>query len=303
MRATSPERNTTSGLAPVTEVPRPMPPASPPYLNTVANLRGCDRNGRRRWVGTGFFCHTGHWFDAKRKVLFLVTNAHVVDNDFKQLEVLFPPIGGGLLMSFSVTAEIGTTTDTWNLNRKEDLAVLRLDGEHLPEREIRRRSFDVYHGALAVRDLRWLRVEQGDEAFMVGWVLPQECGNRQFPGLRLATISGLPRRVKPGRWITLDGVVLGGNSGSPVVLRRDPIAGSGAGSGAAGKLIGVVCRTWNWAKVIQADETASPSKPAKTSDDSRSFPWTSCGCWSPRLQSMSGSPRRSNRSSGDGGAG
>ena len=235
-----------------------MPPASPPYLNTVAILKGCDRSGRRWGAGTGFFCHVGHWFDAERKTLFLVTNAHVVDNDFERLEVLFPPIGGGLVRSFSVTAEIGTATDTWNLNRKEDLAVLRLDGEHLPEREIRRRSFDVYNDALAVWELRWLRVKQGDEAFMVGWVLPQECGNRQFPGLRLATISGLPRRVRRGRWITLDGVVLGGNSGSPVVLRRDPIAGSGAGSGEAGKLIGVVCRTWNWASVIRADENGVP---------------------------------------------
>ena len=90
-----------------------MAPASPPYLNTVARLEGCDQSGRRRWAGTGFFCNTDYWFDAERKVLFLVTNAHVVDKDFKQLEVLFPPIGGGLLTSFSVTAEIGTATDTW----------------------------------------------------------------------------------------------------------------------------------------------------------------------------------------------
>ena len=235
-----------------------MPPTFRPNPNIVVRLVGRTRSGQRRWKGTGFFCRVRHWFDSEREILLLVTNAHVIHGDFEDFEVIFPPAGGGEVEPFTVTAKIGLAADKWTVDRERDLAVLRLDGEHLPEPEIRRRSFDVDHDALAVWELRRRRIAPGDEAFLVGFVLPQEPACRQFPGLRLATISGLPQRVRPGRQFMLDGVVLGGNSGSPVVLRRDPAAGGGSGSGAAGKLLGIVCGLGSIASVIRVDENGVP---------------------------------------------
>ncbi len=235
-----------------------MSPTIPPYLNTVAQLERFDRNGRSAGAGTCFFVRARHRTDPERESLFLVTNAHVIDKDFGQLDVLVPPIGGGLVSSFTVTAEIGLGAATWEVDREQDLAVLRLDGEHLPIDEIRRRSFDVDDDALGLRELRRLRVGPGDEAFLVGFILPHELGDRRCPGLRLATISRLTRRMEPARSFMLDGVTLPGNSGSPVVLRRDRTNGGDAASGAAGKLIGTLCHHWHLASVIRTDENGVP---------------------------------------------
>ena len=235
-----------------------MSPTPPPYLNTVARLERYDRNGRSAGAGTCFFVRARHRYDPERESLFLVTNAHVIDKDFGHLDLLVPPIGGGLVRSFTVTAEIGAGAANWEVDREQDLAVLRLDGEHLPTDEIRRRSFDVDDDALVLRELRRLRVGPGDEAFLVGFVLPQERGDRRCPGLRLATISRLTRRVEPSRSFMLDGVTLPGNSGSPVVLRRDRTNGGDAASGAAGKLIGTLCAHWHLASVIRSDENGVP---------------------------------------------
>lgn len=235
-----------------------MSPTVPPYLNTVAQLERYDRNGRSAGGGTGFLVQVRHWYDTERESRFLVTNAHIVDGDLGHIDVRIPPIRGGLAKSFTVTAETGVEAATWEVDRKQDLAVLRLDEEHLPADEIRRRSFDVDNDALAVRELRDLRVGPGDEAFLVGFVDPQERRDRRFPGLRLATISRLARRVKPSRPFLLDGVSLPGNSGSPVVLRRDRTIGGGAGSGAAGKLIGILRGGCNPANVIRSDENGVP---------------------------------------------
>lgn len=235
-----------------------MSAALPPFLHAVAQLDQWDRNDRYAGRGTCFFCRVRHPYDIERESLFLVTSAHVIDKDCRRLDVLFPPIGGGLVTSFAVTAEIGVTAATWEVDRKQDLAVLRLDGEHLPTDEIRRRSLDLDNDSLAVWELRWLRVGPGDEAFLVGFVNPYERGDRQFPGVRLATISRLARRVSPSRPFVLDGVSLPGNSGSPIVLRRNPTTGGGTGSGAAGKLIGVACRAGNMASVIRSDDNGVP---------------------------------------------
>ena len=235
-----------------------MSPTLPPYLNTVALLERYDRNGRSAGAGTCFFVRARDRYDPERESLFLVTNAHVIDKDFGQFDLLVPPIGGGLVRSFTVAAEIGAGAANWEVDREQDLAVLRLDGEHLPTDEIRRRSFDVDDDALALRELRRLRVGPGDEAFLVGFVLPQERGDRQCAGLRLATISRLTRRVEPRRSFILEGVTLSGNSGSPVVLRRDRTNGGDAASGAAGKLIGTLCKHWHLASVIRTDENGVP---------------------------------------------
>ena len=235
-----------------------MSSTPPPYLNAVARLERYDRNGRSAGAGTCFFVRARHRYDPERESLFLVTNAHVIDKDFGHLDLLVPPMGGGLVRSFTVTAEIGDEAATWEVDREQDLAVLRLDGEHLPTDEIRRRSFDVDDDALALRELRRLRTGPGDEAFLVGFILPHERGDRQCPGLRLATISRLTSRVESTPSFMLEGVTLPGNSGSPVVLRRDRTNGGDAASGATGKLIGTLCNHWHLASVIRTDENGVP---------------------------------------------
>lgn len=231
-----------------------------PYLSTVVMFEANDQNGNRFWAGTGFCCLARHWNDATREFRILATNAHVVDRGFERIHVSFPPTGGAAVKPFTVTGKIDGGRATWKVDRKQDLAVLLLEGEHPPLDQIRPRSFDVEAGALSLWQLWEQGVGLGDEAFLVGFVLPREARHRKFLGVRLASISRLPRWVTRRKPFILEGTAFPGNSGSPVILSPGQTAGGNHDGGAGGKLIGIVRAADSPPTVLRSDERGVPAE-------------------------------------------
>ena len=237
-----------------------MPSAPRPYLNTVVMFEARNGDGHRFWAGTGFCCRARHWNDATREFRILVTNAHVVDRDFERIRVSFPPTGGDAVQPFTVTGRIDEGLGTWEVDRKQHLAVLLLQGEQPSLDQIRPRSFDVEADALSLGQLREQGFGPGDEAFLVGFVLPREPGHRKFPGVRLTSISRLPRRMRRRQPFILEGIALPGNSGSPVVLSPGRTADGNHDGGAGGKLIGITYAAHSPPTVIRSDRRGVPAE-------------------------------------------
>ena len=231
-----------------------------PYLSTVIMFEAHGQNGNRFWAGTGFCCHTRYWNDATREFRLLATNAHVIDRGFERIHVSFPPTGGDAVEPFTVTGKIEEGRGTWKVDRKQDLAVLLLEGEQPSLDQIRPRSFDVEASALSLWQLREQGFGPGDEALLAGFVLPHEPRRRKFPGVRLATISRLPWRAKRRQPFILEGTALAGNSGSPVVLSPGQTEDDNRDGGAGGKLIGVVCGGHSPPTVVRSDGRGAPAE-------------------------------------------
>ena len=96
--------------------------------------------------------------------------------------------------------------------------------------------------------------------FSSGFVLPREARHRKFPGVRLASISRLPRWVTRRQPFILEGIALPGNSGSPVILSPGQTAGGNHDGGAGGKLIGIVRAADSPPTVLRSDEHGVPAE-------------------------------------------
>ena len=235
-----------------------MPRTCRPYLDTVVALAGVKQNGRSRWTGTGFFCRARWSYRQTRELLFLVTNAHVVRQGFERINVMVPPREGDQAVTYSVTGKIGLGPSKWQVNGHHDLAVLLLDPEHLPKDEIRDRTFQVEADALTIRELRRLRIGEGDEALLVGFAFPQHDPVEDYPAVRLATIVRVPKRASRRRSFLLEGTIFPGNSGSPVIVRPGRDACGDDRAGGSGKLIGIIRAGGNAATTIRSDKQGVP---------------------------------------------
>ena len=235
-----------------------MPRTCRPYLDTVVTLGGVKQNGRSRWIGTGFFCRAFRSYWPTRELLFLVTNAHVVCQGFEHMDVVVSPREGDRAVTYSVTGEIGLGPSKWQVDEHHDLAVLLLDPEHLPKDEIRDRTFQVEADALTIRELRRLRIGEGDEALLVGFAFPQHDPVVDYPAVRLATIVRLPERASGRRSFLLEGTTFPGNSGSPVIVRPGRDACGDGRAGGSGKLIGIIRAGGNAATTIRSDKQGVP---------------------------------------------
>lgn len=117
-------------------------PHSRPYLDAVVLLAVLDSKGHERRVGTGFFCRSRHWHQEGRELLFLVTNAHVVEPDTESIVVLFAPRGRGGVVPHTFTARKGR--GAWRMSIGHDLAVLRIPPEALEADAIRYRRCPAF---------------------------------------------------------------------------------------------------------------------------------------------------------------
>ena len=233
-------------------------PHSRPYLDTVVVLEVFDRDGRKRWTGTGFFCRAQHWFQKGRELLFLITNAHVVGRDCERIVVLFAPREGDRAVAHSVTARTGLEPGAWRMDRRYDLAALLVQPERFPADAIRYRSFEVRTDALTIPELRRQQIVEGDEVLLLGFAFPHRDSPRQYPAVRLATISGVPKRARFERPLRLEGTAFPGNSGSPLIVKPRRDAERDRGSDAGGKLIGILCASSDFAATVRSDQQGLP---------------------------------------------
>ena len=210
-----------------------------PHLDTVVILKAFDANDELCGAGTGFFCHARHYRRRTRKMLFLVTNAHVGGQACRRFDVLFRPFRAEEAWVYSVTARSGAGPVTWFTNKGSDLAALLLDPTHIRD-EIPVRAFDVETDTLSIRELRQLGIAEGAEGRLVGFV-ETACGARlQYPAYRSVTLAQLPRRWGLITPFLVEGTAFPGNSGSPVILKPEPGFGQRPNTDPDGKLIGIV---------------------------------------------------------------
>lgn len=231
-----------------------------PYLDTVVTVV---RPGRGGQVGTGFLCRANHWNNAKRQLLFLVSSAHVVGSDPEYVNVIFQPRAGDRAVKRSVKGGIGAGPNTWFVDRGYDLAVRLLDPEGLAQHGIRYRSFDIERDVLPLRELRRADIGEGDEGLVVGFARPTyQDGRREYPAVRLATFSLIPKRARPDWHLLAEGTALPGNSGSPLIVRPKADATGGCDDD-GGKLVGVLGGGGKPARVLRADEEGEPTEVAE----------------------------------------
>ena len=60
--------------------------------------------------------------------------------------------------------------------------------------------------ALTIRELRRLRIGEGDEALLVGFPFSQHDPIEDYPAVRLATIVRVPKRASRRRSFLLEGI-------------------------------------------------------------------------------------------------
>ena len=236
-----------------------------PHLDTVVLLEGFDDNDEFCGAGTGFLCHGRHYRRPTRKLLFLVTNAHVVGRARRRFDVLFRPFGGEEPFVYSVTARSGAGPATWFTDKYGDIAALLLDPTHIPD-EVQARSFDVEADTLSIRELRRLGIVEGAEGRLVGFVERARGAHLEYPAYRSVTLAQLPRRWGLITPLFVEGTAFPGNSGSPVILKPEPGFGQRPNTDPDGKLIGIVCgigSTYSMGLLdgasgpIEVDETAT----------------------------------------------
>lgn len=228
-----------------------------PHLDTVVILKGFGVDDDYCGSGTGFLCHGRHYHRRTRKLLFLVTNAHVVGRARRRLDVLFRPFGGEEPFVYSVTARSGAGPGTWFTKKRSDIAALLLDPTHLPE-EIQVRAFDVETDTLSIRELRQLGIAEGAEGRLVGFVEAAGGARLESPAFRSVTLAQLPRRWGLITPLFVEGTAFPGSSGSPVILKPEPSLGQRPNSDPDGKLIGVVCGIGTTYSIGSLDGAATP---------------------------------------------
>ncbi len=247
-------------------------PHSRPYLDTVVVLEAFDRDGRKRWAGTGFFYRAQHWYQKGRELLFLITNAHVVDRDFERFVVLFAPREGDRPVPYSVTAKIGREPGAWRMDHRYDLAALLVHPEWFPADAIRYRSFEVRTDTLTIPELRRQQIVEGDEVLLVGFAFPHREGPRQYPAVRLATISGVPKRAAFERPLRLEGTAFPGNSGSPLIVKPRRDADRDRSGDPGGRLIGILSHCANFAASVRYDQQGLPIEIQEQAGTMRAVP-------------------------------
>ena len=208
------------------------------HLDTVVLLQTFDVEDRLCGGGTGFLCHARHYHHRTRTLLFLVTNAHVVEHAGQRIDVLFRSGGTEEAFIHSVTARTGAGPGTWFTSGSRDLAALLLDPAQIPD-EIQARSFDVETDTLSIRELRRLGIAEGAEGRLVGFVERASGKCAEYPAFRSVTLAEIPRRWGFVTPLLVEGTMFPGNSGSPVILKPEPGFGSRPKTDPDGKLIGI----------------------------------------------------------------
>lgn len=234
-----------------------MPESRRPYLDTVVTVA---HEGGKGMLGTGFWCRTAHWHSATRHLLFLVASAHVVRSGPGPFTVICQPHTGDDALAAFVTGEIGPGPGTWFVHRQHDLAALLFDPGRLPADLVRYRWFDLETDVLSLRQMRRRQIGPGDEGLIVGFVEPTyEDGRREYPAVRLATLSVIPNRARQGRPMLGEGTGVPGYSGSLAVLRPERGSGDAQRDG-GGKLIAVLDGGGSEAVPVRSDKDGAPTE-------------------------------------------
>ena len=225
-----------------------------PFLQTVVSLEGRNWDTLRYYRAAGFLCYAPNSRKPSRGRLFLVTNVHLLTQDFDRLDVIFRARDGANTVEYSVTSRADADPDTWFTDRRYDLAVLPLDLQGPSPEGIRYRSFDLDADTLTIPDLRKRGISEGAAGLLIGFGSAREDPHADTPLVRSAIVAGIPRRAKPNRIFLMEGIGFCGNSGSPIILKpgsstRGVLDGEGMGM-----LIGVASHGGSPATIVRADE-------------------------------------------------
>lgn len=235
---------------------------APELLRAVVKIASSATNHSPNAVGTGFVVSCeGVWKTKEQRLAFLITNKHIIgdwtlaDGNIlerrRYLEVTFyGPIGGAFTpVTIPLLGQDGNPLPNRLLlaeDNKVDLAAIFLNEIPVPRNlSLATDSFDTSYLLPFSKIQSWF-VGLGDQVFALGYPYGIALAKTSYPIAKagyLATVPGqefsmdLPcesrngeqRTVRlEGRLLVIDGLIVPGNSGGPVVVpsdlkvRRDP---------------------------------------------------------------------------------
>jgi hypothetical protein len=207
------------------------------FLDCVVAI-GVRAHNRINWIGTGFVVAPGEGQET-----FLVTNRHVLkgnDHVFLRFNYFQELKSKDYLVEFSPK---GQAVWLGHEEEKIDVAAFRIDQKILKDEGIRLFFFQLDKNALLVADMSRVGLSEGDSVFFLGFPMGLVSDVKKYNHViaRNAVLSRVKDVFNSERNnFIIDGNVMPGNSGSPVITRPEIIAIEGTKPFSKACLIGVL---------------------------------------------------------------
>ncbi len=189
------------GMPSVFAAPAPSAPSPPPLEDVIARVRPAVVYLSVKGALGGSWSCSGFIYDPSG---FVLTNHHCVDAA-AEITVTLPDrrTFAGAVVDYMRRHEFGcpARTDVWI-----DAAVMKINGTNLPTIPLGESS----------------ALRQGQELYVLGYPQPSRVSPEE-----VSLSRGIVSAVRPG-WIQTDAVIIGGNSGGPVVDRQGRVVGLAA---------------------------------------------------------------------------
>lgn len=219
------------------------------YKQRVVALGKDKPGGGRSWIGTGFFYgyrppanhYIPHQEPAEYEV-YLVTNKHVF-GELKTCYVKWTPPGADAALEIPVELRNDAGDPLWHGHHNENVDVAVISAEGVPFVNAAGDDLDLPHFCSDVDVARRVTLNdrnvcEGDNVFMLGYPMGMAGPDTNTVIVRGGCVAEITKaRVGDFDLLLIDSRVLGGNSGSPVVL--PPIPGDGDAPPSPAYLIGV----------------------------------------------------------------
>lgn len=220
------------------------------YLDCVVAI-GVQAHHRTQWMGTGFIVGIGDH-------TFLVTNRHVLKgharillrfNYFQELK------SKDYLVEFSPKGNV-----VWlaHPDEKIDVAAFKIDQKVLKDDGMKLFSFDLEKNVMMVKAMATEGISEGDSVFFLGFPMGLVSDEKKYNHVisRHAILSRVKDVFNGERNnFIIDGNVMPGNSGSPVITKPEAIAIEGTKPLNKSLLIGVIKGYIPYADVAVSKQT------------------------------------------------
>lgn len=209
------------------------------FLNAVVPV-GVRKGASVLWVGTGFFALRKTDKEGNARP-FLITNKHVVKGQ-KNIVIRMKRRQDAELKEIDAPLE-NSTGSIYRLHKDPsiDVAVVPLNGQFIIDNNLDFPAFDIDDNAMSSSELRENGVDEGSLVHMLGFPMGLVNEKSMLPICRLGCIARMSEaQVKEQHSILVDIQNFPGNSGSPVILRPDPISIVGTKNLTSSVLLGII---------------------------------------------------------------
>lgn len=208
------------------------------YMDSVVSI-GIKNDKITKWMGTGFIVCKAK--DDNNVWLYLVTNKHVLKNE----EIVWIKLHNNK-ENTDIEIEVplldsGNVNYSVHPNPKIDIAVILLNGKYLEHNNLTTGFIDIDKNAMSSDELHKNGVSEGNLAYMLGYPMGLVNVNSKTPICRMGCIARMSKeQISESNDILMDIQNFPGNSGSPVLLKPEPLAIEGTNGFSRCVLIGII---------------------------------------------------------------